>query len=265
MFNAGELFEHVSNLKKSKGFVSNAFFSANSMTRIAHEKASCLLSSAGAAAIINDDNGVSRLYFYLASLDSMGELEDLIRTSKTRPLAADCVGRAGRLEELTDRLCAVGFKPYASLSRWRSEQIMITPSPSSNTFRAAEEDDCDVILRILRGSFDPLVSHLPSREKLLALIKEKLVFCAYNSGEILAVVCLEKQGKLKVYSYQNVVREEYRRAGLGSSLLQFALSQFRDCTQYTAWIEDGNLPSRRMHKALGMSPDGLKDHVLIYE
>ncbi len=97
------------------------------------------------------------------------------------------------------------------------------------------------------------------------MIEAKLVFCTVDNGKIIAVTCLEKLGRKAVYSYQNAVLERYRAMGIGGRLLQYSLYQFRECTQYSAWIEDSNIVSKRMHNAIGFTPDGLKDHVLIYE
>lgn len=267
MFEINELFRQISRLKQSTGFVANSFLSARDLSRISKENDSSFLWNESAALIVNCDNGIHRAHFYLASLDAATELKELAQKIPNKPLVVDCIGKATQMGELLTALCGAGFKPYAELSRWKSGQINFISYPSfiDDSFRVAIKEDCDRILQILYDIFDPFVSHLPSREKLLSLIEDKLVFCAISDESIIAVVCLEKVGKKAIYSYQDAVLQQYQSTGIGMLLLQFAFYQFRECTQYTSWSEDKNHASNRMHKALGMSYDGLKDHVLIFE
>lgn len=267
MFEIDELFRQISRLKQSKEFVTNSFLLAQDLLQISQENSSCFVWNEEAALLVSCDNGVNRAYIYLASLGAISRLNALAQNITVKPLVVDCVGKAEWVDILSSTLQDAGFQSYAKLSRWKSEQICFISYPFflDKPFRAAEKEDCQHILNMLYKTFDPYVSHLPSKQKMVSLIEDKLVFCAIKDKKIIAVVCLEKVGKKGIYSYQNVVEKEYRSVGLGSSLLQFAFYQFRECTQYTAWIEDKNIASNRMHKALGMSYDGLKDHVLIFE
>lgn len=267
MFEISELFEQITRLKQSSGFISNSFLSANDLSRISAENDSYFCWNTSAALVIHRDNGISRVNFYLASLDDAMEMKPLVINAPSKPLVIDCVGRANHIDMLSGAVCSVGFKPYAKLGHWKSKSIsfFLYPRFLDNCFRFAVEKDIDCILQILGETFDPLTSHLPSLKKLLSLIEAKSVFCAVNNGKIIAVTCLEKLGRKAVYSYQDAVLRPYQSTGIGILLLQYALYQFRECTNYTAWTEDNNLASNRMHRALGMSYDGLKDHVLIYE
>lgn len=267
MFEISELFKQVSRLKRSEKFVANNFCSAHDLARISERKGSCFLWNEGAALVVNCDGKVNRAYFFLESMDAVSQLRVLVDQFPDKPVVVDCVGRVPQVDRLSDVLRISGFRSYAKLSRWKSGSIRFGTHPLhfDNSYRAAENDDCLYILRMLNETFDQYISHLPSKEKLLSLIENQLVFCASNDEEIIAVVCLEKIGAKAIYSYQNAVLERYRAMGIGGRLLQYGLYQFRECTQYSAWIEDNNIVSKRMHNTIGFTPDGLKDHVLIYE
>lgn len=267
MFIVSELFEQVDQLKKSRDFVTNNFLPLSALTRISKEEDSHLLYGGDAILLIENDNGVNRMHFYLASLDVAFELVSLLQRMPIKPVVTDCIGKSHQVEKLSKALSAAGFRMYTKLSRWRSKSISFFAHDyfADEFFRIAKASDCKAILHILYKYFDPYVSHLPNAEKLLRLIENQLVFCAVNDGEIIAVVCLDRIGEKTIYSYQVVVVEEYRTAGIGVILMQYALYHFRTCTRYIAWTEDSNVTSNRIHKALGMSYDGLKDHVLIYE
>ena len=115
----------------------------------------------------------------------------------------------------------------------------------------------------MRNTLDPLAGHLPSKEKLLSLIRHGLVFQASLDGDLVAAVCLEKTGKAGIYIYQIAVSKCHRSTGIGSRLLQYALSHFQDYLVFTSWVEDQNIASNRIHQKLGMKQDGLKDTVLL--
>jgi len=129
----------------------------------------------------------------------------------------------------------------------------------------AQPEQADEILSILYDVLDPFVGHLPSKQKLLELTGQRLVFCAVQNGRILAAVCLERMGKCGIYIYQDAVIKAYQSSGIGIWLLQFALANFQDCCRFSSWTEDSNKASNRMHRMMGMEYDGLKDSILIYQ
>lgn len=267
MFNANELFGQIARLKTKKDSVANNFLSAHDMVRISKEADSDLLYNDQAILIINNDNGVMRAHFYLASTESALALPELLSRVPDRPLVVDCVGHESDVESMSEALCFAGFKQYTELSRWNSESISFFSYPQfmDSAFRNANEEESGCILRILEDTFDAKVSHLPAKDYLCRLIAEKMVFCAEYNREIVAVVCLEKLGKKAIYLYQDAVIEPVRSTGIGILLLQFALFRFKNYSRFVSWTEDKNTASNRMHRALGMTYDGLKDYVLIYE
>lgn len=267
MFNVNELFEEIARLKAEKGFIANNFLSPHDMARISKEADSRLMYDNQAALIVNNDNGVIRAHFYLASLESVFVLPALLNDAPKRPLVVDCIGYGLEVEAISEALCMAGFKPYAKLSRWKSSSICFFSYPHfiDSAFRNATGQDDNCILKILGDTFDPNIAHLPTKAYLHSLIDKDMVFCAEYDGEIVAVVCLDKLGRKTVYLYQDAVIEPFRSTGIGILLLQFALYRFKEYPRFVTWTEDKNTASNRMHEALGMAYDGLKDHVLIYE
>ncbi len=252
-------------IRKSGRIIANNFLSAADIAELASQTDSVLAWNEFALALVGSDNGVARLHFYLASLGEASALAELLRGVAPRPLVADCVGKREKVEPLAEALCASGFSVYTTLHRWHSTSVNLFAERflQDEMFRFASREDAGKVEDILCRTFDPLVSHLPDREKILRLIGQRLVYLAVREGEPVALVCLEKVGKLGIYLYQDAVIEECRSSGIGILLLQYALRQHKGCMNYTSWTEDTNKPSNRMHRMLGMVHDGLMDIVLL--
>lgn len=263
MFDVRELFDQVNRLKKRGGCVSNNFLTLAAITEFSQQEDSVLTCGEDAIAMVCEDVGVTRLQFYLSSLEAAPALEELLKTVPRRPVIVDCVGKQEQVHAVSQALCGAGFAPYTRLVRLRSSKIPYVPVPEG-LIQSARPEYADRILEMLNGTFDPYVSHLPSREKLLDLIHDDLVYCILKDGEIAAVECLEKIGSHGIYIYQGVVEKEYRGSGFGGQLLQFSLNQYQDSLTFTTWVEEGNMGPIRKHQKNGMTFDGLQDAVLIY-
>lgn len=265
MFSVEELVAGVNRLKKSPGFVANNFLTLPAMTELAGEESAFLQTSDRAVALLCEDKGVCRLHFYLASPDAAPELQKLADKARG-PVAVDCVGRWEQAGPLSEALTAAGFKPYTTLSRYRSPALKTFSGPlvEDEAFGPCSPEEADEALDLLWTIFDPLVSHLPDREALLALIREGLVFRALKNGKIVAVVCFEKKGRHSLYLYQDAVLQEYQSTGVGVLLLHYAVNRYQGYQTYTTWIEDRNRASIRMQTAMGLTLDGLRDAVMVY-
>lgn len=266
MFDLEVLHRQVGQMKRAGRIWTNNFLSTSTLSAAAAQKESALRYNENALALFYIDNRVKRFCFYLSDLESSSSLAELLPKATGQPVVAECIGKLEDVDRLSQMLCRCGFSPYTRLSRWRSSKIQFVSQSfwADKAFMRASAGDADEILMLLDNVFDPLVSHLPDKDKLLALIDQGLVFCILQEGRIIAVVCLERIGRQGIYLYQDAVIDEYRSTGVGILLLQFALYQFRDCRSFTSWTEDSNTPSNRMHRGLGMAYDGLKDAVLIY-
>lgn len=268
MFDIGELFFQVSKMKAKGKVLSNNFMDRSAIERFSAQDESILTYNEDAIALICRDNGIVRLYFYLLGLEKAPALKALLRKAdQHNAVVVDCVGKENYVNSISDALCKNGFIPYTRMTRWRSGEICLTngSAPNGIGFRVAVPEQADEVLALLFRIFDPYVSKLPNKKQLEALIKQDLVFCAVHSEKVIAAVCLQRVGRAGIYIYQIAVSKEQRSVGLGGALLQFALRQFTDCSNFTSWIESGNEASQRLHQALGMRLDGLVDTILIYK
>lgn len=263
MFDVRELFDQVNRMKKEGGCAGNNFLTLAAMKDLSAREDSLLICGEESIALIYEDAGVTRLQFYLSSLEAAPALGEQLKAVPRRPVIVDCVGREERVEAVSQALCGAGFAPYTRLVRLRGGRIPYRPVPEGFA-RPARPEHTDKILDMLNGTFDPFVSHLPSREKLRSLIGEGLVYCVLKDGEIAAVECLERIGNHGIYIYQGVVEKKYRGLGFGGQLLQYSLNQYPDSLTFTTWVEEGNTGPIRKHQGNGMTFDGLRDAVLIY-
>lgn len=270
MFGVKELLEQVGRLK-GKEMVTNNVLTLSDLEKFSADSGSILLYNDKAIALLCKDNGVNRLYFHISSVQDINFLGDLLQQITYKPLVVDCVGKVPYLDNLEKTLGQIGFMPYVHMSRWRTNKIdylsesILQSMEKSDDFYKAVQDNTDKILTILTDTFDPYYSWLPTKEFLIELIDEGLVFCAEKRGEIIAVTCFQKVGRNGIYSYLLAVVPELRSSGIGYMLWQYALSHFRDCHNFTSWADDTNIPSIHLHEVAGFTLDGLKDYVLVWQ
>lgn len=266
MFSVEELLAQVNRLKQNRTMVVNNFLPVLELNRLAEEEASVLRYNEKAIVLFCEDNGVNRLHFYLASPFDSPALGELLKDVSCRPLVVDCIGKKEQVEPLSDALSGLGFERYARFSRWRSKEIRLFSEAMlrEGMFETSTPQDADELMSLFQQTFDPFDAHFPTSEQLLKDILDGLVFHARDGEKIIAAVCLEKIGKREIYLFLDAVAETHRSSGVGVLLLQYALWHHRDYPSYMTWTNDMNKPSNRMHKALGMSYDGLKDIIMIY-
>ncbi len=263
MFDVQELFAQVTRLKQQGPCICNNFLSLPALTEFSGQESSRLAYNEEAVALLCEDVGVTRLHFYLSSPEAAPSLAELLQQDSRRPVVADCVGKREQVEAVSRLLCKAGFEPYTRMLRLRGGKAPFVPVPEGLVQPACPED-ADRILEMLQETFDPYVSHLPSRKKLLDLIGDRLVYCIRKDGAVAAVECLERIGRHGIYIYQGVVETKYRGSGFGGILLQHCLNQYRHSLTFTTWVEEGNEGPLRRHRQNGMTFDGLQDAILIY-
>lgn len=267
MFNIADFNNALTNLKRnSKKIITNSFLTSGELASVAGQSNSVFFCNSKSIVIVYEDNHVNRANFYLTSFEDIESLSELLRQVCLRPLIFDCVGRASQVQEFERYFPSIGVKVYTTMSRWRASVIKnLDAMTDSGMFKIAEASDLDAIDQLLTAVFDPYVAHLPTKEKLFALIKDKLAFCAYSESKLVAAALFERIGKTGLYYYQDAVVEEYRATGIGIYLSLYALSYYKDSTTFTSWTEDKNKSSNRMQKFLGYERDGLKNIVFLYE
>lgn len=266
MFDVQELFAQVNRIKKENSYVGNNYLTLSALTEFSVQEDSLLIYNNDAIALICEDVGVTRLHFYLSTQNAVPALEELLETVPRRPILVDCVGREEQIDILSQILCKGGFEHYTRMSRLRGKTIHVTSLPrGTEAVQLACPQDVEEIVELLNQVFDPYVSHLPKREKLLYLIENQLIYCVKKDGRVIGAECFERIGKQGLYLYQSVVEQKYRGSGLGSLLWQYSLYHLQDSYFFlTVWVEDNNFGPIQKYQSGGLSFDGLKDAILIY-
>lgn len=266
MFNIDELFSQVNRIKAQGKVLSNNFMDRSTIEHFSVQDESILTYNENAIALICCDNGIMRLYFYLYSLEAAPMLRELLEQIPIRPIVVDCVGRQEQVEPLSRALCSEGFSLYARMGRLRGQETIICPDMSCFEKDVyAELRDVDEIFEGLRGVFDPFVSHLPSRDYLVRLIEQKLVYRLKADGKVVAVICMERVGKKGIYCYQGYVSPSQRGKGYGRRVYQIAVHYSRYYCPFTTWVEDKNTQVLKIWNQFGFLPDGLRNFVLLYQ
>lgn len=267
MFVCDDLFRMVNALKReNKKIISNCFLTPKELQNFSVQQTSFLLSNTKALALFVQDNNVNRVYFYLASLDHVESLVELLKQHPLeKPYIIECVGKEQQLNEWQAHFEKCGIELYTKLSRWRTNKLTgLLPVKDKGMIRMASVEDVEKIQFVFNHVFDPFVSHLPSDDRLKQLIEDKSVYCGILDNDVVAAYCCEKVGSKSLYLYQDAVLEKFNGSGLGVLMLHYVLGRNNTFMDYNCWIEDKNNVSQKMHRKLGFKTDGLKSSIFIY-
>lgn len=268
MFDLSLYVEKITQLKKQNPkCLTNNFLNYNELQLLSKKENVELLYNKEAIVILDNDNNVNRVYFILSSLENANMLSKLLELGNLdKPYIIDCLGKEAFLENLKDAFESNGINLYTKMNRWRANKLHnLLKLKQTDSMMPAKLEDVNEIKKLLDEVFDPYVSHLPDKDKLINLVKSNLVFCIKDNNKIVAVFCFEKFWNESFYVYQIAVHKDFRGCGLGKNVVHYALSNYKNRKIYTSWIEYDNLYSQKIHQEVGFEKDGLSDYVFIYK
>ncbi|MBQ0067131.1 MAG: hypothetical protein KBS60_02915 [Phascolarctobacterium sp.] len=276
MFDKVEFLTRVNNIRrKNRKALSNYYLPPVELAVVADEQDSELLFNDNAVVLSRNDNGVSRVYFYLVDDSKKEDLKELVDMLKIKkPFVVEYIVKGKILESTRKVFVDCGFKHYTVMNQWvtncftniiDSSQLCKNFLDDGEYIDCAKDGDCYQIQKILLNTFDPLISHLPTDKHLRELINSGLVYCLYKNDVVVAIECYETVGNQVMYGYQAAVVDEFRNTGIGMVLHYYSINCLCRDKKYNCWVEDGNKSAERMHKHVGLSKNGLKTYVFVKE
>lgn len=254
--------------KKNKKPITNYIVTSNELLKYSNMSSSVFVNTEHSIFLFVNDVYVNRVYFYV---DDIQNIEDLGRhihcNSNNLPTIIEHITKQQSDAEFKELLENIGINYYTRQFRWRAAKLnnVIPRNRLNNTFERAVLSDAYQIAHILEDTFDVRVSHLPSKDDLDNYIKNQIVFVAKKDDDIIAVWIGENKGNNGVYFYQNAVSKDYQGSGIGILLFHYAIGEFVEKKDFSAWVEESNTASANMHKYIGMKPDGLINYIYVYE
>lgn len=222
------------------------------------------LDSDSSLAVILDEGGANRLYFYTSDFS---DLKKLLDDNGMDPVVEIV---AKNREELEDEMQQMGYKAIAHLMRVSnkdiSEVISETPAFISNYYGDAgvyaTPDDAKEISGLLWNTFDTRISHLLSEEETVEHINNKeFIYCRDESGKIVSLLQLIVSNRS--YYVNQVINSGDKN--MFHSMVVNTMKQYCDNGgKYTfAWVEEQNHASLGFFEKYGMHFDGLWNVVYV--
>lgn len=213
------------------------------------------------AVYLQNDNSVTRLYWFLSSLDSVrGLFNRVIECSIMQPLISEIV-YSGNVPDYISVFVKSGMKEYTHMS-FMTRKAVPTEYARSPDVMYAQVSDVKEIYELLFDNFDICVSHLPSIPELERRVNGKEIRIVKIDGRIAALGIFERTGNNTMYLYQILTAPRYQKKGLSSDILEDAIAENGAHCVFTSWVQDGNLPSISLHQKHGFYQAGRKLIVL---
>lgn len=205
----------------------------------------------------------SHLYYFMLA-KSVPIIED---TDKT--IITDLVVRSGTtLEKITleqEKWFAVNFKKYKQYIRLKytlkKSDCCYINFTEQNLWRlsCAHTRDANDILDIWRTNLDKYSTPLPSVEELFQLIKLGHVYVASRDNAVIGAVYMEIALKKCTLKHLTVCAN-YRRQGLGTALMNYALGEMAQegIEKCFLWVDVNNTAAYKSYKKYGFIEEGLR-------
>lgn len=171
-----------------------------------------------------------------------------------KPVLLEQVATVRRgISPTAEEWAAIGFQPYLQRKRLFRSAKNLEIAPRTVTF--AEEGEAEQILRLMQAAFEPYTSALPTKETLLADLREKRVIAARQNGALIGFLRFGRERQVSVL-WQIAVVPEGRSKGIGDALVQDWLFLERDAAKFQLWVREDNPMAIKMYENRGFLADG---------
>lgn len=259
-----EIIERISILKKThKKIASNCFIQFHNYSERDWE----VYASQNSLCIIDMDHGVNRVWFYTVDFD---DLKCVVRKGidEKKEYILDIITKEDTIYQ--EDIKQMGFCTFTKMMRMSNADISPVLENASilmNYYnpaigKKAGVEDAAEINQKLWEIFDTRISHLLTIEELKECIKRGEVYIQKDDHADIAAI-LQRVAEPKRF-YINQIYNGMSKEVIHAILLNELIKYHNNGGKYIyAWVEEGNIASRRFHEKYGMVHDGLWD--IIYK
>lgn len=266
MRQSDELIGKIDHLRRgNKDFITNAFLPAQQLiSMIDSGEITAITSSEGVIILLEEEQQLTRLYFYAANIESLRHIPLLIPQNINKAVVTDIVGKNPIAAKLCAELEKYDFYKHNELIRMNRKNEAGVPGAASNVVLAGA-DDVNEIMDILYGEFDIYVSRLPTRQKVEEAVSKGEITIVTQQNMIAGLAYFVKLGERLKYLYQIAVRKNYRGRGIADDLLTYMFENTAKDTVFQLWVESKNSFAIRKYQKYSFVPDGLVDYIMLYK
>lgn len=172
-----------------------------------------------------------------------------------KPVVLEQVATVRRgISPAAEEWAAIGFQPY--LQRKRLALSAKNIEGEAREIHFAEENEAEQILQMMQEAFEPYTSALPSKEILLANLREKCVIAARQDGELLGFLRFGREKQVSVL-WQIAVAPQGRGKGIGDALVRDWLAlEKQSAAKFQLWVREDNPAALKLYAKRGFLADG---------
>lgn len=255
-----ELIQKINAIRKNRSYLSNAFFTKPQLDILLAKAGTQTFESEGLILLTEEKNDLVRIYFYAANNVVLRKMKNLIH-GFDKPVIADIVGKNPQTEVLAQLLTDNGFEQYSVFVRLTCSDPKKLEEVDTSTVEFAKADDINAIFGLLYSEFDPLFSHIPPEEDIVAAISKKEIMVVRKQQQLAGFAFFEVTSPKNICLRYFIVNENYRRQGIGNALLARAFEHHGEDVKYMLWVGTYNSAIKK-YERLNFKQDGMIDYIL---
>ena len=210
----------------------------------------------GSLVFLSREHDFQRIHFVSRMLTS---LQTILSELPNERLVADFVTNKDDFQHVDETFERAGFKKIAVYKRLQKPQLAARTAPRHSSF--AVESECNELMYSLLREFDTRKDHIPARDELVDLVRQKQVLVHRNNGAICGYVIYRLQGrKCNVnYWYSHPGNDPLVAIRLLTAL--YAVVAQQGIRSAYLWVDEEKTGVARVHQGFGFQYDGLQTHI----
>lgn len=255
-----ELMKKLSDFHFQRGVLTNNFLSPQMLERDVQAGRLLAYDFSGGVLVFRQRGGHFRMYYDLLPTE---ELEQSLEALDfPTPCVTEIAMRQGGENSAVSCFEKRGFVcglERVRLTRRSDERVDL--GPWAGEVKLAAEADCAELLASMKESFDELMGCLPTRDELMADIKDGEVLVAKKDGELCGYLQMRRSNAF--VEIQHVATLPHARGQkLAQRLMAEYINNFPTKTR-RSWVGKDNLASLNLHRRNGFAEDGYTSKVLV--
>lgn len=221
------------------------------------------LESAGVALFVKREPLLGRVYYSAADTTSLAQGLSRLNTPESGVLVTDIVGRPEDTAPWVEEFTKAGYSWYTRFLRMQRIAAGTPPSADPEPqVELAQEADAQAILEVIAENFDPYAEHIPAIEEFRQAVSLRTILLARDGRRVAGLLYFDRSGLTSMLRYW-LVLPEYRRHGLGDTLMRRYFRDCPACRRFVLWVHESNHRALAIYRWYGYQPDSIVDAILI--
>jgi acyl carrier protein len=246
---------------KEKPFVTNCFMAEH---EIFDNNGSCVFSNQISDEIFcffkKTNHNFEKMYFYTTQNALLTKNPIVENNSNIVSEILVLEREEQKLAQIKNWLTSQGNYHYHTVFRMNRVKQVQDHDKNFSLIQNPNENDLEVILKILEQNFDKYTERIPTLEKLKEL--KSSIYLIKENNQIASLFVTEIKSSTR-FMYFWLVVSEFRGKGYGELIFKYCLNCNSEINRYTSWIDVKNEYSIKKHTEFGFVKDRIINCIYI--